>query len=126
MIYNLNTVNHDDHLTVSLSGNRCRETVFSAAHEVFSYCIKHSVDFLLVDARSFLGKLSPTDIISIGTVLFPKLRRRHLLKRVALLDTDHYKFYDHFFQSLRISRIYKFLMFTKYDKAVGWLLNSKV
>lgn len=125
MTYRLELRKEKDVVYVRASGIRSRETVSSIAHEILDACDKHQVDRVLVNVQELTGRLSIFDSFMLVAEEFPKLKRRQILKKAALVDNRERRERFRFFELLAHNRGYNLRIFDDADEALEWIRGDE-
>lgn len=126
MSYELKMDEQEDFLRFSISGERTRESVVAATIEILDICYDREFSSALIDAREFSGRLHHLDAYDVPAVEYPKLTRRGVVSRVAIVDLKDFSDSFRFFETVARNRGYNLRLFGDADEAAAWLRTGEL
>jgi hypothetical protein len=113
-----------DFLIIEARGSRSRETVGALVHQVLDLCEEHQKERVLVDVGGMAGRLKVFESFQIVIDEFPALRKRGILRRVAIMDRAENLQRINFFETVARNRGFNLRAFADRNDATSWLTEN--
>ncbi len=116
---NYTFMQEDQCLHVRLTGHQDLEVLQQLVHDIVDQCMATTCRHVLVDARESTGAMNTVDKYELGMTA-----ASFSMSGIKVACVDMGERTDYFFETVAVNRGVSVRIFTDYDEAQAWLLNS--